>query len=246
MLLSLDRIGMHHVALSGEVAEALVDVSFDLDAGQFLSIVGPSGSGKSTLLNLIAGVYTPTSGSIQYSGGKLPHLGYLLQSNALFPWRTVRRNLTYSNDLRRISREQSDTEATELCRQLGLDPQAYLDKYPRELSGGEQRRVALGMAVAMAPAILLLDEPGSQLDYKAKWAIQRLVQEIAMRHRFAVICVTHDLEEAVFLGDRVIVLNAGRVEDRVEIDLPRPRRNELRTSAQFNAYIKRLMGEQSN
>jgi len=243
MLLSCKSLGKQHVALSGDVIEALADLSFDLAEGQFLSIVGPSGSGKSTLLNLIAGVFEPTRGEVRYAGTGSPRIGYVLQSNALFPWLTVRRNLAYSQDLRRVRRTESDVDAGRLCAQLGLEPQVFLDKYPRELSGGEQRRVAIGMAVAMAPDLLLLDEPGSQLDYEAKWAIQLLVQDIALRHRLAVVCVTHDLEEAVFLGDRVMVLRSGRIADSVDIGLPRPRSNDLRASVEFNAYRKRLMGE---
>jgi NitT/TauT family transport system ATP-binding protein len=241
MLLRCDALAKHHVALSGQVVEALADVSLELRMGSLLSVVGPSGSGKSTLLDLIAGVLPPTRGEMWFGSQPPLRIGYVLQSNALFPWLTVRRNLAYALDLQRLPRAQADVQAEQLCRQLGLSPEAYLDKFPRELSGGEQRRVAIGMALAPVPDLLLLDEPGSALDYEARWAIQLLVQDIAMERGLSVVCVTHDLEEAVFLGDEVLVLRAGSVVDRIAIDLPRPRRNSLRASPEFNAFRRRLM-----
>lgn len=240
-LLRCDALGKRHVSLSGHVVEALNDVDLELHSGRLLSVVGPSGSGKSTLLDLIAGVLKPTRGKVQFGSKPPPRIGYVLQSNALFPWLTVRRNLTYALDLQRLPRSETDALAEQLCQQLGLSPGAYLDKLPRELSGGEQRRVAIGMALAPMPELLLLDEPGSALDYEARWAIQGLVQDIAMQRGLSVICVTHDLEEAVFLGDEVLVLQGGRVADRIAIDLPRPRHNALRTSPEFNAFRRRLM-----
>lgn len=242
MLLSCRSVARQHVSSSGAAVDALSDVSFDLPPGGMLSVVGPSGSGKSTLLNLIAGVVAPTRGEILYAPGPAPRIGYVLQSNALFPWLTVRRNLTYAQDLQRHPRHLSDADAEQLCLQLGLAPERFLDKYPRELSGGEQRRVAIGMAVARAPNLLLLDEPTSQLDYEARWALQLLIQDIAQRRGLAVICVTHDLEEAVFVGDHVLVLRDGRVADNFAIELPRPRANDLRAAPPFNAFRLRLMG----
>lgn len=243
MLLSCRSVAKQHVSLSGAVTLALEDVNLQLSKGEFLSIVGPSGSGKSTLLNLIAGVYTPTRGEVVFAGAARPRIGYVLQNNALFPWLTVRRSLRYSHDVRHVPEKDGDAIAMHLCGQLGLAHEVFLDKYPRELSGGEQRRVAIGMAVATTPDLLLLDEPGSQLDYEAKWAIQLLVQQLAMQHGFSVICVTHDLEEAVFLGDRVLVLRAGRVTDSVDITLARPRQNAVRGANEFGIYRRRLMDQ---
>jgi NitT/TauT family transport system ATP-binding protein len=241
LLLRCHGLAKRHVALSGHVVEALDDVSLKLHSGRLLSIVGPSGSGKSTLLDLIAGVLPPTRGEVRFGSTSPPRMGYVLQSNALFPWLTVRRNLSYALDLQGLPRAEADAHAEQLCRQLGLSSEAYLDKLPRELSGGEQRRVAIGMALAPEPELLLLDEPGSALDYEARWAIQALVQNIAMQRGLAVVCVTHDLEEAVFLGDEVLVLRAGRVADRFPIDLPRPRKDAVRASSEFNAFRRRLM-----
>lgn len=242
LLLQCRGLAKLHIALSGDVVEALDDVSLELHAGKLLSVVGPSGSGKSTLLDLIAGVLAPTRGEVRLaSATSLPRVGYVLQANALFPWLTVRRNLSYALDLQGVPRAQADAKAEQLCRQLGLSSEAYLDRLPRELSGGELRRVAIGMALAREPDLLLLDEPGSALDYEARWAIQALVQNIAMQRGLAVVCVTHDLEEAVFLGDEVLVLRAGRVVDRFPIDLPRPRQDAVRASSEFNAFRRRLM-----
>jgi len=241
MLLACHSISKQHASLSGSLALAVEDISFDLARGQFLSVVGPSGSGKSTLLNLIAGVYPPSRGSVEFFDQTPPRIGYVLQANTLFPWRTVRGNLAYASEISGRPRSERDRIASRICEQIGLSPAAFLDKYPRELSGGEQRRVAIGMAVAMEPDLLLLDEPGSQLDYEAKWAVQLLVQDIALRHGLAVICVTHDLEEAVFVGDRVMMMRAGRVIDMINIELQRPRHNTVRASDRFNDYRRRLM-----
>jgi len=245
VLLACRSLGKEHVSLSGSRFSALRGVSFEVERGQFLSVVGPSGSGKSTLLNLIASVYSPSEGSVQFLDPPNPRIGYVLQADALFPWRTVRRNLSYTLDLRGAPRSESDAMAHRLCEQLGMAPENFLDKYPRELSGGEQRRVAIGMAIAMEPDLLLLDEPGAQLDYEAKWAIQLLVQELAPRRGLTVICVTHDLEEAVFLGDRVMMMREGRVVDLIDIALPRPRHNDMRTSGPFNGYRRRLMNREA-
>lgn len=241
VLLACRSLAKEHVSLSGSRAPALRSVSFEVERGQFLSVVGPSGSGKSTLLNLIAGVYSPSEGSVQFVDPPNPRIGYVLQADALFPWRTVRRNLAYAHDLRGVPRSESEAKAHRLCEQLGMAPEIFLDKYPRELSGGEQRRVALGMAIAMEPDLLLLDEPGAQLDYEAKWAIQLLVQELAPQRGLTVVCVTHDLEEAVFLGDRVMMMREGAIMDLIDIALPRPRHNDVRTSELFNDYRRRLM-----
>lgn len=240
-LLACRSVSKRHVSLSGAFVSAIEDVSFDLTHGELLSIVGPSGSGKSTILNLIAGVYQQTKGSIEFLTPKHPRIGYVLQSNALFPWRTVRRNLAYSWEIQGIQRSKHNQMASDICTQLGLNPVEFLDKYPRELSGGEQRRVAIGMAVARTPDLLLLDEPSSQLDFEAKWAIQSLVQDIALQHKLAVICVTHDLEEAVFIGDRVMMMREGRVRDVIDINLSRPRHNGVRTSDSFNDYRRTLL-----
>lgn len=244
MLLECRSIGKRHLSHSGTEVTALDGISFSLQKGQLLSIVGPSGSGKSTLLNIIAGVYEPSHGNVQLlDNGRPPKIGYVLQNNALFPWLTVRKNLTYSLDIHGIARKESDSIAADLCARLGLSPEIFLDKFPKELSGGEQRRIAIGMAIATTPDLLLLDEPGSQLDYEAKWGIQLLIQEIAFRERLAVICVTHDIEEAVFLGDRIMVLRAGRIADVIDIELPRPRGNDVRASDQFTVYRRLLLGQ---
>lgn len=245
MLLKCNSLTKEYMSLSGSCVFALSEINFSLSDNEFLSVVGPSGSGKSTLLNIIAGILEPTSGEIRFKNSSLPRMGYVLQANALFPWFTVERNLAYPLELQGISRRDRKTAAEELCVQLGLSPEQFLNKYPKELSGGELRRVAIGMALAMKPSLLLLDEPGSQLDYAAKWDVQLLIQQIAQSRGLAGICVTHDLEEAVFLGDRVMVLNGGHVANLIDISLPKPRNNETRTSKEFIAYRQQLMGHHS-
>jgi ABC-type nitrate/sulfonate/bicarbonate transport system ATPase subunit len=124
---------------------------------------------------------------------------------------------------------------------IGLSPETFLSKYPKELSGGESRRVAIGMALAREASLLLLDEPTSQLDYLTKWSIQNTIQRLWLQKRFTVVLVTHDLEEAIFLGDRVIGLQAGVIACEVRIDLPRPRIDHMRTTKEFGAYREQIV-----
>ena len=242
ILILVENVGKDYSTILGQSVTAISNISFSLEAGKFLSIVGPSGSGKSTLLNLLAGVEVLTSGNITINSlSKTNKLGYVLQENALFPWYTVKENLVYALSLKGVDFKEKNSVAKDLCDQLSLPSQKFLHKYPKELSGGERRRVAIGMALALKPDILLLDEPSSQLDYNAKWDIQNLIQKIGQHRRLTVVCVTHDLEEAVFLGDKVLVLNRGTVSNLVHVDLLRPRDNDIRLSGEFNSYRRLLM-----
>jgi NitT/TauT family transport system ATP-binding protein len=234
---SLKNVSKSFHSLSGEVVSAVTDVSLEIGTGEFLTIVGTSGCGKSTLLQLISGIEKPTSGSIDFQGSDCrPRLGFVFQSNTVFPWRSVRENLSYALEVEGVDRNTRDNEAKRLCQLIGLAPDQFLEKYPKELSGGETRRVAIGMSLAYKANILLLDEPTSQLDYVTRLSMQTIVQDIWMKNPFTAIYVTHDIEEAVFLGDRVLLLERGAIKGTVTIDLKRPRDKKILDDSAFLDY----------
>jgi ABC-type nitrate/sulfonate/bicarbonate transport system ATPase subunit len=241
-MLKIRGISKNFKAVNGIVSNALCDFSLTINKGELLAIVGPSGSGKTTLLNMIAGIENPDSGKVESSSTASPlRIGYVFQSNAIFPWRTVERNLTYPLEIDHSSSAARKQKASEICQLVGLDPKLFLSKYPKELSGGESRRVAIGMTLARDPHLLLLDEPTSQLDYETKWSIQNTIQRLWLEKRFTVILVTHDLEEAVYLGDRVLVLRGGTSVNDVQISLARPRTDHIRTTKEFGDYRERIV-----
>lgn len=241
-LLEVEGLSKTYETLSGEKVRALNNISFSLKEGDFLTVVGPSGSGKSTLLQILAGIEPSTSGSLRYPRyGKAPRIGFVFQTNTVFPWRTVERNLTYPLELRKIDRATRKRKAVELCRMVGLDWTVFHGKYPKELSGGEKRRVAIGMALAREAQLLLLDEPTSQLDYLTKWSMQNVIRELACQANLTAVLVTHDLDEAILLGDRVLILEQGATRALLNIDLPYPRRQSLFGSLEFNAYREQII-----
>ena len=238
----IDSISKQYTSVHGNRVNALAEISFVIQSGEFITIVGPSGSGKSTLLRMISGIDTPSVGRIKFCNGtSMPRIGFVFQANTIFPWRTIEGNLAYSLELKGVNRDTRTSKAIELCQLIGLEPDVFLRKYPKELSGGEQRRVAIGMALAHEANLLLLDEPTSQLDYAAKWNMQCTIQDLWAKQKFTAVLVTHDIDEAIFLGDQVLVLNNGNKKATLKIDLPRPREDSLRTSDIFNSYRKQIM-----
>jgi len=177
-------------------------ISFDLSAGQVVCLVGPSGCGKTTLLQIAAGLIIPTSGKVEKFSLET---AYVFQEHRLLPWRTTLENLTIGLKSRGISTQQKSFLARQLAAQLGLEQALHL--YPHQLSGGMQQRVALGRALAIAPDLLLLDEPFSALDVGLRRQLQRLVLDLTATKNLGVILVSHDLAEAVLMSDRLLVLS---------------------------------------
>jgi NitT/TauT family transport system ATP-binding protein len=240
--LEVENVGKTYATLSGENVSALKHLSFSIKKGEFLTVVGASGSGKSTLLHILAGIEEATAGSIRWlTHAAPPRIGFVFQANTVFPWRTVERNLTYPLEVRHADAPTRRHRAMELCRLVGLDWDNYHGKYPKELSGGEKRRVAIGMALARQAELLLLDEPTSQMDYVTKWSMQRTILEVAAKEQFTAVLVTHDLDEAILLGDRVMILERGEVREIIEINLPRPRTQSLLVSEEFNHYREQII-----
>jgi NitT/TauT family transport system ATP-binding protein len=210
---------------AGTQVTAVRDVSLDVPESEFISIVGPSGCGKSTILNMIAGFIPHSGGEILLNGkpidGPGPERGVVFQSFALFPWKTVLDNVGFGPKMRGVPKAERDKIAHEYLALAGLTHAAH--RYPNELSGGMQQRVGVVRALANNPAVLLMDEPFASVDAQTRMTLQEELTRIWQERRPTVIFITHDVPEAVFLANRVVVLSKGRVLDQVKVDLPRPR-----------------------
>ena len=207
---------------------ALQDVSFAVDAAEFLCLVGQSGCGKTTMLNLIAGFLAPTAGEILVGGKRVTGKGFdrgiVFQDFAqLLPWRTARRNVEFGLEMKGLPREQRGEVAMNFLRLVGLEK--FASAFPHELSGGMQQRVAIARALAYNPTVLLMDEPFAALDALTRDEMQRFLVDVWRETKKTVLYVTHNVAEAVYLADRVIVLSPhpGTVKAEVKITLPRPR-----------------------
>ena len=226
---------------------ALDDVTLTVREGEFLSLIGPSGCGKSTLLRLVAGLIQPSEGSISVSGDPPDRararreLGFVFQEPTLLPWRTALENVTLLLEVaRRGSAEQRRQHGRELLDLVGLGD--FADAHPAKLSGGMQRRVGIARALALDPSILLLDEPFGALDEITRQRMNMELLRIWTQRRTTALMVTHNVGEAVFLSDRVLVMGTrpGRIIAEVTIDLPRPRHLELLTDPRFFAFSAQL------
>ncbi len=227
-----------------EEVVALADVSFSVAAGEFVAVVGPSGCGKSTLLNLIAGFVEPSGGRILLDGrpvtGPGPDRGVVFQSYALFPWKTVLQNVAFGPRMRGLPRAECEARARRYLDLVGLGHVAH--RYPRELSGGMQQRVGVVRALANEPEILLMDEPFAAVDAQTRMTLQEELTRIFEERRPTILFITHDVDEAVFLADRVLVLSAGRLREEIPIGVPRPRRwTELVEAEGFKALVARVL-----
>lgn len=218
------------------------DVSFDIADGEFICIVGPSGAGKSTLLFALAGLLDPSHGTIQVSGRDVHGPGsdraVVFQDDAVFPWYTVEKNIGYAPAALKWSKERRQEAIDTHIELVGL--QETRTFFPRQLSGGMRKRVDIARAFAGDPETILMDEPFGGLDTQTKEGLQESVLDIWRSRRKTIVFVTHDLEEAAFLADRVFVLLKGGGLRIVDIDLPRPRTAEMRTEPRLQAYRRQL------
>jgi NitT/TauT family transport system ATP-binding protein len=207
---------------------AVRDTTLSVAPGEFVSVVGPTGCGKSTLLNVAAGLLEPSAGQVRVFGERLAGInaraGYLFQTDALMPWRSALANVTAGLEFRGLQREQALESGNAWLRRVGLA--GFGDRYPHQLSGGMKKRVALAQTLVLDPEILLMDEPFSALDIQTRQLMENELLELWSANRKSVVFITHDLEEAIALADRVVVLSAGpetRPIGEYCVDLPRPR-----------------------
>jgi NitT/TauT family transport system ATP-binding protein len=238
-LLEVDKV--YH-SKRGEV-EALTDISLSIYEGEFLCIIGPSGCGKSTLLRILAGLYQQSSGKIivhTNPANHRPENAVVFQEYAIFPWRTVLDNVAFGLEMRNVPRPERLKKTNEYLEKVGLTQ--FSHHFPYQLSGGMKQRVALARAMASDPEILLMDEPFGALDAQTRMVLQEELLRIWDEEKKTVVYITHSIEEAIMLGDRVVLMTArpGRIKHIYSVDLPRPRNLEIRTTPEYNQLAQIL------
>lgn len=224
---------------AGGIYTAVSNTTLEIAAGEFVSVVGPTGCGKSTLLNVVAGLLEPSSGEVDINGAPLTTLnrraGYLFQADALMPWQTSIENVAAGLQFRGVPRREAAVQAREWLSRVGLA--GFEERYPHQLSGGQRKRVALAQTLILDPEIILMDEPFSALDVQTRQLMENELLDLWSADRKSVLFVTHDLEEAISMSDRVIVLSVGPGTHPIgefRIDLPRPRDvSEIRMTPAF-------------
>jgi len=226
--LEIDHLSQSYVdPYSKETVTAVGDVAASIPEGQFVSLIGPSGCGKTTVLNIVAGFISPTGGEVRVDGtavsGPGPDRGVVFQDFALFPWMTVEANIAFGLKMRGVPKAERRERAREMAGLVGLA--GFEQKFPHELSGGMRQRAGVARVLATEPSIMLMDEPFASIDAQTRRVLQQEVLRIWSTQKPTVLFVTHDVEEAIFMSDRVIVLGnrPSTVQADITIDLPRPR-----------------------
>ena len=247
-MVHIDGVSRSFPLQRGEgVVKALEPIDLSIARNDFITILGPSGCGKSTLLRIVAGLDRPTAGAVTIGGrgvtGPGRDRGMVFQSYTLFPWLTVAENIGFG--LRESGVPAGERKATIAAWLERVGLKSFADHYPKQLSGGMQQRTAIARALANNPDMLLLDEPFGALDNQTRSLMQELLLGIWERERKTILFVTHDIEEAIFLGSRVVVMTArpGRIKAVVPVDLPHPRHYTLKTGAEFSELKRRLTEE---
>ncbi len=230
----------------GSTVRALQDIDLTVQSGEFLTVLGATGCGKTTLLNLIAGLEIPDEGFIHLSDnlkfGK--NIAYVFQHYILFPWRTVSRNVGFPLEMHGISKRKRKQRTIELLSKMGLT--GFENAYAHELSGGMRQRVAIAQALAMQPKLLLMDEPFGAVDDSTRAELQQMITELWQENQTTIIFVTHNIDEAIVLGSRVLVLSErpGRIAQEFKIDLPRPRNRLAKEFTNLFIEIRRSLSGQ--
>ena len=225
-MVKVEKLGKRYVSQDMDV-EALCDIDLEIRDGEFVSLLGPSGCGKSTLLRIVAGLIPATSGRISVDDkvvtGPGPERAVVFQDYALFPWMTVRDNVEFGLESRDVPRAERRAKSTELLSVIGLTE--FGDRYPHHLSGGMKQRVSIARALAVDPSLLLMDEPFGALDAQTRRTLQDELLRIWSAYRKTVLFVTHSIEEAIYLSDRIVVMTArpGRIKAVIDVREPRPR-----------------------
>ena len=241
--ITVSAIDKRYASRHGTV-NALAAVTFSVGEGEFVAVVGPSGCGKSTLLKILAGLLPSSGGDALLRGTKIAgprrDIGVVFQSPVLFPWRTVLDNVLLPVDVQGLDRARHEKVALDLINLVGLG--GFENRYPWELSGGMQQRVAITRALVHDPAMLLMDEPFGALDAMTREHMNLELQRIWLEKRKTVLFITHSIPEAVFLGDRVLVMTPrpGRILEDVRVDLPRPRHLEVMNTPEFGRYARAI------
>ncbi|CAG2136284.1 Aliphatic sulfonates import ATP-binding protein SsuB [Cupriavidus laharis] len=245
--LSIQQVSRTFTNPRGGQTQALLPVDFEVRDNDFVTILGPSGCGKSTLLRIVAGLDTPTGGTVLLDGqpvsGPGADRGMVFQSYTLFPWLTIEQNVRFGLRERGMSEAEQRERSDFFIQRVGL--RGFEHHYPKQLSGGMQQRTAIARALANDPKILLLDEPFGALDNQTRVLMQELLLGIWEASRKTVLFVTHDIDEAIFMANRVAVFSArpGRIKSEIAVDFPHPRHYTIKTSPEFSALKARLTEE---
>ena len=243
VILEVRGLGKRYTSAQGEV-EALRGIDFSVHRREFVCVIGPSGCGKSTLIRILAGLETHSCGEVLLDGrpvaGPGRDRGMVFQGYSLFPWLTVKRNVMFGPEMSGFSRSVAEAQALQWLDLIGLS--GFADAYPHQLSGGMRQRVAIARALVNQPRILLMDEPFGALDAQTRAKMQGHLLDIWKNIDITVLFITHDLDEAIYLADRILVLKAhpGEVQEMIEVPVPRPRSTAQFGSAEFAATRARL------
>lgn len=246
VLVDIDKLSKYFITSEGRKLNVLNDVSFDVHDGEFLCVVGPSGCGKTTFLKIVAGLEPLSSGRVTIEGEppdpSRHKIGFIFQEESLFPWRTLWDNVKLGVEIRKMSENKTTIE--ELIKLVGL--KGFERYYPHQLSGGMRQRVAIARALAVDPEILLMDEPFANLDAQTRWILHKDLTRIWEEVKKTIVFVTHNVEEAVYLSDKVVVFTArpARVKAEVDIDIPRPRDRFSPKLVRFRKEIVDLLKEE--
>lgn len=241
----IPKLKLSGVSRSFDENLALAPTDLTIAEGEFICVVGPSGCGKSTMFNIIAGVLQPSAGSVALDGrditGKAGEVGYMLQKDLLLPWRTVLDNICLGAILDGRNTGKQRAEGVALAERYGLGE--FINHYPAALSGGMRQRVALMRTLAMHRDVLLLDEPFGALDSMTRMAMQKWLLAVWAAEKRTVVFVTHDIDEAIFLADRIVVMSPrpGRIRDILTVSLPRPRERDVFTAPDFLQLKDQIM-----
>ncbi len=244
-ILAVEQVTKRFVK-DGKTTEVLGQISFTVGRGEFVALVGPSGCGKTTLLRIIAGLVAPSSGVVRVNGrvvsGPGPDRAMVFQQDSLFPWRTVLQNVRFGLEVRGVGRREADEVCLRLLERVGL--KGFDRYYPHEISGGMRQRVNLARALAVDPEILLMDEPFAALDAQTRELMQMELLRIWSDARKTVIFVTHQIDEACYLADRVLVIASrpGRIVEDIPVAIPRPRPLQVKRTSEFGRYVDRIWG----
>jgi NitT/TauT family transport system ATP-binding protein len=239
-----DKLKKTYQSRDGSEVDAIEAATFDIRQGEFISIVGPSGCGKTTLMNMVAGLLAPSSGSLKFDGlpegPERPRIGMVFQNAVLLPWRSVLKNVLLPLEIDKGNSSDREAYAYELIKLVGLE--GFESKYPFELSGGMQQRASIARALVNDPSLLLMDEPFAALDALMRESMALELQRIWSVSRKTVLFVTHSIDEAVFLSDRIIVMTArpSQIKELITVPLERPRTIKMTTSSQYIECVARV------
>lgn len=243
MRIVIENVDKTFVDAKKREVTALQNINFAIEKQEFVVLVGPSGCGKSTLLNIVGGLMSPSNGSVYFEGtdgGKKPKLGIVFQEIALFPWRTVYENVIYGLEESGASKQEQQEKGKHYIEMVGLS--GFESAYPKQLSGGMRQRAGIARALAIEPDLLLMDEPFSALDAQTRTIMQEELLTIWDRTRLSTLYVTHNIQEAVYLADRVIVLSRhpGQIKSIIHIDLPKIGRDKDEYRMRFEQYVDEI------